>query len=219
MDYLAEVAGTVLKRTGLLPHINAGNMTANEIAMLRPVSASMGIMLESASPRLCEPGMPHFGSPDKAPALRLETMELAGQAAVPFTTGILIGIGETRRERIESLLAIRQVHQRYGHIQEVIIQNFRAKPDTKMARAPEPDLEELVWTIAVARLIYGPDMNIQAPPNLSPGALEQLVDAGINDWGGVSPLTPDLVNRKLPGRILTNSPHRLETRAVFLSSV
>ena len=198
LDYLAEVAGTVLKRTGLLPHINAGNMSANEIAMLRPVSASMGIMLESASPRLCEPGMPHFGSPDKAPALRLETMELAGQAAVPFTTGILIGIGETRRERIESLLAIRQVHQRHGHIQEVIIQNFRAKPDTKMARAPEPDLEELVWTIAVARLIYGPDMNIQAPPNLSPGALEQLVDAGINDWGGVSPLTPDHVNPEAP---------------------
>ena len=198
LHYLAEAAGTVLRETGLLPHINAGNMTAEEIAMLRPVSASMGIMLESASPRLCEPGMPHYGSPDKIPAVRLETMELAGQAAVPFTTGILIGIGETRRERIESLLAIRAVHERHGHIQEVIIQNFRAKPDTKMARAPEPDLEELVWTIAVARLIFGPEMSIQAPPNLSPGALEQLIAAGINDWGGVSPVTPDHVNPEAP---------------------
>ena len=198
LHYLAEAARVVLKETGLLPHINAGNMSAEEIAMLRPVSASMGIMLESASPRLCEPGMPHYGSPDKVPAVRLETMELAGRAAVPFTTGILIGIGETRRERIESLLAIRAVHERHGHIQEVIVQNFRAKPDTKMARAPEPDPEELIWTIAVARLIFGPDMNIQAPPNLSPGALEQLVAAGINDWGGVSPVTPDHVNPEAP---------------------
>ncbi len=198
LHYLAEVAETVLRETGLLPHINAGNMTAEEIARLRPVSASMGMMLESASPRLCEPGMPHYGSPDKVPAVRLETTELAGQAAVPFTTGILIGIGETRRERIESLLAIRALHERHGHIQEVIIQNFRAKPNTKMARAPEPGLEELVWTIAVARLIFGSDMNIQAPPNLSPGALEQLVAAGINDWGGVSPVTPDHVNPEAP---------------------
>ena len=198
LHYLAEAARLVLEETGLLPHINAGNMTTEEIAMLRPVSASMGIMLESASPRLCEPGMPHYGSPDKVPALRLETMDLAGLAAVPFTTGILIGIGETRRERVESLLAIRAVHERHGHIQEVIVQNFRAKPDTKMAQAPEPDLEELVWTIAVARLIFGPEMNIQAPPNLSPGALEQLVAAGINDWGGVSPLTPDHVNPEAP---------------------
>ena len=198
LDYLAHAAGAVLRETGLLPHVNAGNMNAAEIAMLRPVSASMGIMLESASPRLCQAGMPHYGSPDKAPELRLETMELAGQARVPFTTGILIGIGETRRERIESLLAIRAAHDRHGHIQEVIIQNFRAKPDTKMAQAPEPGLEELVWTIAAARLVFGPEMNIQAPPNLSPGALEQLVDAGINDWGGISPLTPDHVNPEAP---------------------
>ena len=198
LAYLRDVAARVLEETGLLPHINAGCMTAEEIADLRPVSASMGIMLESASPRLCEKGMPHYGSPDKNPEVRLRTMELAGQASVPFTSGILIGIGETRRERIESLLAIRDVHERYGNIQEVIIQNFRAKPGTLMASAPEPDLQELLWTIAAARLVFGAEMNIQAPPNLSPGVLPQLVAAGINDWGGVSPLTPDHVNPEAP---------------------
>jgi FO synthase len=198
LAYLRDVAARVLEETGLLPHINAGCMTAEEIADLRPVSASMGIMLESASPRLCEKGMPHYGSPDKNPEVRLRTMELAGQALVPFTSGILIGIGETRRERIESLLALREVHERYGNLQEVIIQNFRAKPGTLMACAPEPDLQELLWTIAVARLIFGAEMNIQAPPNLSPGVLPQLVAAGINDWGGVSPLTPDHVNPEAP---------------------
>ena len=216
LHYLAEAAAAVLRETGLLPHINAGNMSAEEIAMLRPASASMGIMLESVSPRLCEPGMPHHGSPDKVPALRLETMELAGRARVPFTTGILIGIGETRRERIESLLAIRAVHQRHGHIQEVIIQNFRAKPDTRMARAPEPDLEELVWTIAAARLIFGAGMSIQAPPNLSPGALEPLVAAGINDWGGVSPLTPDHVNPEAPWPQLNELAEQTRAAGGFL---
>ncbi len=198
LDYLREVASRVLAETGLLPHINAGCMSAAEIAALREVSASMGIMLESASPRLCEKGMPHYGSPDKDPAVRLQTMELAGQAAVPFTSGILIGIGETRRERIESLLALRTLHRRHGHLQEVIVQNFRAKPGTLMASAPEPGLDELLWTIAVARLIFGGEMSIQAPPNLSPGVLPQLVAAGINDWGGVSPLTPDHVNPEAP---------------------
>ncbi|MGI9249962.1 MAG: bifunctional FO biosynthesis protein CofGH [Pseudohongiellaceae bacterium] len=198
LEYVAALAGEVHERFGLLPHINAGNMSADEIAMLRPVSASMGIMLESASERLCGKGMPHYGSPDKVPAVRLDTMRLAGEAAVPFTTGILIGIGETRRERIEALLAIRALAERYGHIQEVIIQNFRAKPDTKMAQAPEPDLEDLLWTIAVARLIFGGAMNIQAPPNLSPGVLPRLVEAGINDWGGVSPVSPDHVNPEAP---------------------
>ena len=198
LDYVREVARRVLQETGMLPHINAGCMNAAEIAMLRPVSASMGIMLESASSRLCEKGMPHYGSPDKDPKVRLETLELAGQANVPFTSGILIGIGETRLERIESLLAIRAIHARYGHIQEIIVQNFRAKPDTKMAQAPEPDLNELLWTIAVARLIFGAQMNIQAPPNLSPGVLPQLIAAGIDDWGGVSPLTPDHVNPEAP---------------------
>ena len=198
LSYVQHVASRVLAETGLLPHINAGCMTAAEIAGLRSVSASMGIMLESASTRLGEKGMPHYGSPDKDPALRLQTLELAGQAAVPFTSGILIGIGETRRERIEALLALRASHERHGHLQEVIVQNFRAKPGTKMAAAPEPDLDELLWTIAVARLVFGPRMSIQAPPNLSPGVLPQLVAAGINDWGGVSPLTPDHVNPEAP---------------------
>ncbi len=198
LEYVRDVAARVLEETGLLPHINAGCMSEEELAMLRPVSASMGIMLESASERLCGKGMPHYGSPDKQPAVRLATIERAGQAAVPFTSGILIGIGETRRERIESLLALRALHQRHGHLQEVIVQNFRAKPGTLMANAPEPDLEELLWTIAVARLVFGPAMSIQAPPNLSPGVLERLLAAGINDWGGVSPLTPDHVNPEAP---------------------
>ena len=198
LEYVAAIAAEVHERFGLLPHINAGTMDAHEVAMLRRVSASMGIMLESASERLCGKGMPHYGSPDKAPAVRIETMKLAGEAAVPFTTGILIGIGETRRERIEALLEIRTLAERYGHIQEVIIQNFRAKPDTKMAQAPEPDLDDMLWTIAVARVIFGPAMNIQAPPNLSPGVLPRLVAAGINDWGGVSPVTPDHVNPEAP---------------------
>jgi FO synthase len=198
LDYLHHVAERVLQETGLLPHLNPGTLTRAELDRLRPVSPSMGIMLESLSDRLCEKGMPHYGSPDKVPAVRLQTLELAGEAGVPFTTGILIGIGETRRERIESLLAIRDVHRRHGHIQEIIVQNFRAKPDTKMAHAPEPDLDELLWTIAVARILFGADMSIQAPPNLSPGVLPQIVAAGINDWGGVSPLTPDFVNPEAP---------------------
>jgi FO synthase len=198
LHYVARVAGAILEQTGLLPHINAGCMTAEEMAMLRPVSASMGIMLESTSERLCAKGGPHYGSPDKIPAHRLATIELAGQLQVPFTSGILIGIGETRVERIESLLALRRLHRQYGHLQEIIIQNFKAKPATLMAEAPEPDLNELLWTIAVARLVFGPQMSIQAPPNLSPGVLPRLVDAGINDWGGVSPLTPDYVNPEAP---------------------
>lgn len=216
IDYVIEVAGRVLKETGLIPHINAGNMTAEEISKLRQVSASMGIMLESASSRLCEKGMPHYGSPDKDPITRLQTIELAGQAKVPFTSGILIGIGETRLERIESFLALRESHEKHGHLQEVIVQNFRAKPNTKMAQAPEPDLNELVWTLAVARLVFGADMNIQAPPNLSPGVLPQLVNAGINDWGGVSPLTPDHVNPEAPWPHLENLARETAAAGKFL---
>jgi len=216
IEYLTDIAEAVLKETGLLPHINAGNMSEDEIASLRQVSASMGIMLESSSQRLCEKGMPHYGSPDKDPELRLDTMRLAGLAKVPFTTGILIGIGETRTERIESLLAIRALHEQYGHIQEVIVQNFRAKPDTKMAQAPEPDLEELLWTLAIARLIFGPQMSIQAPPNLSPGVLPQLLAAGINDWGGVSPLTPDHVNPEAPWPHLDNLARETALAGKFL---
>ncbi|HQQ63723.1 MAG TPA: 5-amino-6-(D-ribitylamino)uracil--L-tyrosine 4-hydroxyphenyl transferase CofH [Pseudomonadales bacterium] len=198
IDYLHAVAEKVLQETGLYPHLNPGTLDATEMATLRKVSPSMGIMLESLSTRLCGKGMPHYGSPDKDPAVRLATLEEAGKQKVPFTTGILIGIGETRRERIESLLAIRKLHAQYGHIQEIIIQNFRAKPNTKMSEAPEPGLEDLLWTLAIARIIFGSGMSIQAPPNLSPGVLEKLVDAGINDWGGVSPLTPDFVNPEAP---------------------
>ncbi len=198
LDYLEAMAALVLRETRLLPHLNPGLMDGADFARLRKVSASMGIMLESASNRLLEKGLAHHGSPDKAPELRLECIAQAGIAKVPFTSGILIGIGETRRERIEALLALRDLHDAYGHIQEIIVQNFRAKPGTRMSGAPEPDLDDLVWTIAVARIIFGPEMNIQAPPNLSPGVLSQLVDAGINDWGGVSPVTPDFVNPEAP---------------------
>ena len=198
LHYLKAAAELVFKETGMLPHLNPGTMTPEEIEWLRPVSPSMGIMIESTSDRLTEKGMPHYGSPDKIPAVRLQTLDDAGAAKVPFTTGILIGIGETRTERIESLLAIREIHQRHGHVQEIIVQNFRAKPETLMAQSPEPDLNDLLWTIAVARIIFGSEMSIQAPPNLSPGVLPQLVNAGINDWGGVSPITPDFVNPEAP---------------------
>ena len=198
LEYVAQAAAKVTAETGMLAHINAGNMTDEEIEMLRPVSASMGLMLESASERLCEHGMPHFGSPDKQPALRLATIDRAGRHRVPFTSGILIGIGETRRERIESLLALRELHLRHGHLQEIIVQNFRAKPDTKMAHAPEPSLEELLWTVAIARLLLPSEVTVQVPPNLSPGVLEQLLGAGVGDWGGVSPVTPDFVNPEAP---------------------
>jgi FO synthase len=198
LHYVAHVAAAVRDRTGLLPHINAGCMSPDEMAMLRPVSASMGLMLESTAERLAEKGGPHYGSPDKVPALRLETLAEAGRQKIPFTTGLLIGIGETREERIESLLAIADLQRRYGHIQEVIIQNFVPKPGTIMARAPAADREELLWSIAAARLVLGPHMSIQAPPNLSPAPLPELIGAGINDWGGVSPLTPDYVNPESP---------------------
>ena len=198
LDYLLAAAQRVFQETGLLPHLNPGTMNAAEIEMLRPVAPSMGIMLESAAPRLAGKGMPHYGSPDKDPRLRLATIEAAGKARIPLTSGILIGIGETRRERVESLLALRDLHLAYGHLQEIIIQNFRAKPGTRMANAPEPDLDELLWTVAVARILFGSAMNIQAPPNLSPGAIAQLISAGINDLGGVSPLTPDFVNPEAP---------------------
>ena len=198
LSYLAEAANAVLTETGLLPHVNPGCMTASDLAALRRVSISQGIMLESASERLCEPGGPHHGSPDKVPSVRLETIRIAGEQRVPFTTGILIGIGETRRERVEALLALRALHETYGHLQEIIIQNFRPKSGTRMAGVPAVALEEHLWTIAVARLVFPPEMNIQAPPNLSAGALAPLIDAGINDWGGVSPVTPDHVNPEAP---------------------
>ena len=195
--YLERAARAVLEETGLLPHLNPGVLTASDLAALRPVSASMGIMLETTAERLARRGGPHFGSPDKLPAARLETLALAGEARVPFTTGILIGIGETRAERLEALLAIRALDERHGHVQEVIVQNFRAKPGTRMAAAPEPPLEEHLWTLAAARVLLGPDRHLQAPPNLTED-FARLLDAGIDDWGGVSPVTPDHVNPEAP---------------------
>jgi FO synthase len=198
IGYLEAMCALVLRETGLLPHANPGLMGRSEMAALRTVTVSQGVMLESLSARLCEPGGVHYGSPDKAPEARLETLRRAGELRVPFTTGILIGIGETRAERLEALFAIRDLNRRFGHIQEVIVQNFRAKPGTKLARAAEPDLDDLLWSIAAARLILGATMNIQAPPNLSPGVYPRLIAAGINDWGGISPVTPDHVNPEAP---------------------
>jgi FO synthase len=198
LAYLVAMCAAVRDETGLLPHVNAGVMTRAEMAALREVSVSQGLMLETVSARLCEKGGAHYRSPDKHPLVRLEMIRLAGELAIPFTTGILIGIGETRAERIEALEAIAAQHSRYGHIQEVIVQNFRAKPRTVMANALEPDMDDLLWTIAAARLILGPQMNIQAPPNLCAADFPRLMEAGINDWGGVSPVTPDHVNPEAP---------------------
>jgi len=198
LAYLGAVAAAVHAETGLLPHLNPGVMDAAGIAALRPHAASMGIMLETAADRLGQRGGPHFGSPDKAPAVRLATLEALGRQAVPTTTGLLIGIGETRAETIAALAAIRDLHARHGHIQEVIVQNFRAKPGTRMAAAPEPPLDAHLWAIAAARLVLPPGIRIQAPPNLRPGVLAQLLRAGVDDWGGVSPVTPDHVNPEAP---------------------
>jgi FO synthase len=198
IGYLAHVAQRVQETTGLLPHVNPGVMSRTDLELLRAVSVSAGLMLESVSERLCERGGPHHGCPDKQPEVRLESIRTAGELAVPFTSGILIGIGETRRERIESLLALRSLHARYDHLQEIIVQNFRVKVGTAMAEASEPSLEEHLWTIAIARILFAPEMSIQAPPNLNAAALDRLLAAGINDWGGVSPVTPDHVNPEAP---------------------
>jgi FO synthase len=196
-SYLAAMCRMVIERTGLLPHPNAGILGRRELAELREVSASQGMMLESVSERLCGPGGPHEHAPDKRPATRLAMIRRAGELRIPFTSGILIGIGETVRERVEALLALRELHEAHGHIQEVIVQNFRAKPGTPMAAAGEPGLAELMTACAIARLVMGPAMSIQAPPNLS-ADYGPLLLSGINDWGGVSPLTPDFVNPEAP---------------------
>src|SRR5919202_1321563 len=209
LEYLARAAKAVLDETGLLPHLNPGAMTRADLAELRRVSASMGIMLETASERLSRRGGPHFGSPDKLPARRLETIAAAGEERVPFTTGLLIGIGESRAERLEAPLAVRAPPARYGHVQEVIVQNFRAKSGTKMAHAPEPPLEELLWTAAAARILLGPEASIQCPPNLSYEDFPRLLEAGIDDWGGISPGTIDHVNPEAPwpeGERLARAP-------------
>ncbi len=194
LDYLAAMCEFVLDKTGLLSHANPGVMDIPALARLKDSNASVGLMLENVSPRLMRDGLPHAKAPDKVPALRLRTIEDAGKLSIAFTTGILIGIGETMEERIDSLFAIRALHEKYGHIQEVIIQNFRAKPEIPMAAHPEPSLEDMLRTIAIARLILGPHMNIQAPPNLSYDDFPRLLEAGINDWGGISPVTRDFIN-------------------------
>jgi len=197
LSYLAEMCGRVLNETGLLPHANPGLMGRRDLETLRQFNPSMGLMLESTSERLTLPGMAHDNAPDKPPSLRLKTIEEAGRLKIPFTTGILIGIGETLDERVDSLFAIRELHERYGHIQEVIIQNFRAKPEIPMRDHPEPSQTDHARTIAVARLVLR-EMNVQAPPNLSDDDYPFLLRAGLNDWGGISPLTPDFINPEKP---------------------
>lgn len=194
LDYVAAMCDLVLEKTGLLPHANPGVMDRAALERLKDSNASVGLMLENVSPRLMRDGLPHANAPDKVPALRLRTIEEAGKLSMAFTTGILIGIGETMEERVDSLLAIRTLHEKYGHIQEVIIQNFRAKPKIPMAAHTEPSLDDMLRTIALARLILGPQMNVQAPPNLSYDDFPRLLDAGINDWGGISPVTKDFIN-------------------------
>src|SRR5947199_226315 len=199
LDYLRACAIAVLEETGLLPHLNPGVLSWADLMKLKPVAPSMGMMLETTATRLwSEPGGPHYGSPDKEPAVRLRVLEDAGRVGVPFTTGILIGIGETLAERADSLFAIRRISREYGHLQEVILQNFRAKPDTAMRAMPDAELHDLAATVAVARLVLGPKARIQAPPNLIDDEYALLLRAGIDDWGGVSPLTPDHVNPERP---------------------
>jgi len=197
IDYVARACEVALGE-GLLPHTNAGIMSLDEMVMLRPLNVSMGLMLENVSTRLRGRGQVHQWAPDKDPVVRLRMIEEAGEARIPFTTGILLGIGETPAERAQSLVAIRDLNDRHGHIQEVIIQNFRAKPEIAMADAPEPDAMEMARAIATARIVLGPKMNVQAPPNLSPNEIELFLAAGINDWGGISPLSKDYVNPEAP---------------------
>jgi FO synthase len=216
LDYVRAMSIRVIEETGLLPHLNPGVMTYEDMARLKHVSASMGLMLEQSSERLTEKGMAHHGSPDKVPSVRLRTIEDAGRHAIPFTTGILVGIGETAAERAASLFAIRDLHRRYRHIQEVIVQNFRAKPGTRMHEHPEPEEEEFLAAVATARVVMGPQVNVQAPPNLSDPGYPRLLDAGINDWGGVSPVTVDHVNPEAPWPKLEALRARTEEKGLTL---
>lgn len=206
VDYLVWAAQRALKQ-GLLPHTNAGILSRTDMERLRPFNVSLGLMLENISPRLCEKGMPHHKAPDKRPQVRVQMIRQAGELKIPFTTGILIGIGETRRERVESLLAIRALHRAHGHIQEVIVQNFVTRPGIAMAESPEPDDLEIAHAVALARLILDRDVSLQAPPNLNPHRTALLLRAGINDFGGISPVTPDFINPKHPWPML----HALES--------
>jgi len=216
LAYLRAVCARVLAESPLLPHVNPGLMTERDLAALREVSVSMGLMLETVSERLLAPGLAHDRAPDKVPARRLRTLALAGKLAIPFTTGILVGIGETPRERVDALAAIRDLHERHGHVQEVIVQNFRAKPRIPMRDHPEPPLADLLRTLAVARLMLGPDVNLQAPPNLSPGAYPRLLAAGLNDWGGISPLTLDHINPEKPWPLIPELRRATEAQGFVL---
>jgi FO synthase len=216
LQYLTAMCALTLRESALLPHANPGLMGERDLAALRDVTVSMGLMLETVSERLLGVGMAHDRAPDKLPARRLRTIELAGKLQVPFTTGILIGIGETARERVDALVAIRELHERYGHIQEVIIQNFRAKPSIPMRDAPEPSFDDLLRTLAVARLVLGPDVNLQAPPNLSPASYGRLLAAGLNDWGGISPLTLDHINPEAPWPRITELRRATEREGFVL---
>src|SRR5690349_21518725 len=216
LDYLVAMCELVLEQTGLLPHANPGVMDGAALDKLKESNASVGLMLENVSVRLMRDGLPHANAPDKVPVLRLRTIEEAGKRSMAFTTGILIGIGETMEERIDSLLAIRSVHEKYGHIQEVIVQNFRAKPEIPMAQHAEPSLEELLRTLAIARLILGAQMNLQAPPNLSYDDFPGLLDAGINDWGGISPVTKDFINPEAAWPQISRLREETEARGFVL---
>jgi 7,8-didemethyl-8-hydroxy-5-deazariboflavin synthase CofG subunit len=215
LHYLEAMCELVLRETTLLPHPNPGLLSAEWIRRLAAVSPSMGLMLETTSDALLQPGAAHDNAPDKVPGKRLRTIEEAGKQRVPFTTGLLIGIGETPEDRVDTLLAIRELHRRYGHIQEVIVQNFRVKPGIPMQDWPDPTLSEMLRTVAVARLLL-PDVNIQAPPNLSAPYYDDLLDAGINDWGGISPLTPDFINPERPWPHLEQLKLRTEAKGYSL---
>jgi 7,8-didemethyl-8-hydroxy-5-deazariboflavin synthase CofG subunit len=215
LQYLEAMCELVLRQTTLLPHPNPGLLSAEWIARLAAVSPSMGLMLETTNAALLAPGAAHDNAPDKVPSKRLRTIEEAGKQSVPFTTGLLIGIGETLEDRVDTLLAIRELHRRYGHIQEVIVQNFRVKPEIPMRHWPEPTRGEMLRTIAVARLLV-PEVNLQAPPNLSDTYYDELLDAGINDWGGVSPLTPDFINPEKPWPHLDQLQGRTESKGYIL---
>src|SRR6266404_1503829 len=216
LDYAAAMSEMVLERTGLLPHANPGVMDRAAMERFRESNARVGLMLETVSSRLMRNGLAHFKAPDKVPALRLRTIEDAGKLAMAFTTGILIGIGETLEERVDSLFAIRALHEKYGHIQEVIVQNFRAKPDIPMSHHPEPSMDDMLRTIAIARLILGAHMNLQAPPNLSYADFPRLLDAGINDWGGISPVTKDFINPEAAWPLITRLRTETEARGFIL---
>jgi 7,8-didemethyl-8-hydroxy-5-deazariboflavin synthase CofG subunit len=197
VDYIREMSELVLEKTGLLPHTNAGSLTKKEMAMLKDTNASLGVMLESSSDRLMGKGMPHEDAPSKNPKVRLKTLESAGELRIPMTTGLLIGIGETQEELVDSLFVIKQLHEKYDHIQEVIMQNFAPKPETGMAQFPPASLEYFIRAVTMARMIM-PSMNVQVPPNLNPNIFGRYIDAGINDWGGISPVTIDHVNPEFP---------------------